>query len=581
MSMPAIAPILSPSSQTTQRTADVIIVGSSISGLMSACYLKKKLPQLNIIVIGPRPEAEKRAYVGESLTELSIHFFWEIGLKDYLDRTHDRKYGLTFYHKLRIDEPADNRYSVHAPSEQLYYHSRQLHRPVFDRDLREYASHLGVTFLEGKAKDISIGKGKAQHHVEVKTIDGEQMQLSAPRIVDATGHSRLLGKKVTSYHRPKAGQRSVFWFRLTDFETFLPDLDLSMRRPHDYDLWHSTHHFMGHANWVWCIPLKSDEGKNRVSIGLTYRPDLYTHPLRTIDDFLLAVETEHPAVAKMVRSGQVLETHNYHNYLYSAEQVYSTDGWFLVGNAARTVDPLYSTGLAMTALQIQQVTEIIKQEIGDTLREGDVEALSTVWCQITAKRQVDITNQYATMHNPFSAHLRRYWNLNGWWNAVLPLWWGGLLTDPQGARSLIGLLGQSDAPERSAWALFNEVAKNNEEAEPQDFEETFDFDQLINRRFDRDIQSLPQQLSRYFSWRLRIRFDLAKRLGWAQQLTQIKSLLQDFIRMLVVRYLLPLKLRTLSIKAPLEFDQASAAKEDHSSGPTGLAPSKSIELAGL
>ena len=100
----------------TVLSTDILIVGSSICGLMTATYLKQKLPELEVLVIGPEPNQEKRAYVGESLTEISIHFFWEIGLKDYLDRTQDLKNGLTFYHKLQIDHPEDLRYSVHAPA---------------------------------------------------------------------------------------------------------------------------------------------------------------------------------------------------------------------------------------------------------------------------------------------------------------------------------------------------------------------------------------------------------------------------------------------------------------------------------
>ena len=195
----------------------------------------------------------------------------------------------------------------------------------------------------------------------------------------------------------------------------------------------------------------------------------------------------------------------------------------------------------------------------------DVEILSSLWCQITARRQVDITDQYATMHDPFSAHLRRYWNLNGWWNAILPLWWCGFLTHPQGARSLIGLLQGGEKNERAAWDLFRDVSKQIGVAEPQDFDRTFDFDQIINRRFDRSIDSISQQLSRYFLWRLKIRFHLMKRLGWQQQLLQVRPLLQELTRMLAVKYLFRLKFRSLfqTINPPLCFDHASAAKQDH------------------
>ncbi|MCU0544573.1 MAG: tryptophan 7-halogenase [Oscillatoriaceae cyanobacterium Prado104] len=544
--------------------ADIIVLGSSISGLMAATYLKQKLPELEVIVVGPKPEAEKRAYVGESLTEISIHFFWEIGFKDYLDRTHDLKNGLTFYHKLRIDDPADYRYSVHAPGQSLHFLSRQLNRPIFDRDLRQHAAQSGVKFMIGKAKDFVVGKGGDRHQLSVKTSENKLTHLSSRWIVDASGQKRFIGKKVTTYTCPETGQRSAFWFRLANFEPFLPQLEISQRRPSEYNLWQSTHHFMGHGNWIWCIPLKTIEHDRLISVGISYRPDLYSHSMRSMEDFLAAVDCEHPAVAQMVRSGEVLDTHNYHNYLYSADEIYSETGWFLIGNSARMVDPLYSTGLAMTAIQIQQVTEIIQGKIASNITPQDIANLSFVWRQIAMRRQIDITDQYATMHDPFVAHLRRYWNLNGWWNAILPLWWSGFLTDPRGANILCKLLEGDDRGSKSAAQLFEAVSAKLGNVEQSDFDRTIDFDRLINRRFDRSISTIPLQLARYFQWRLQIRWRLLSLGGWQLLPSQLRSILQEFVRMLLSKYLFGYLNRDAlrEIKLSLDFDFAGAVRQD-------------------
>lgn len=545
--------------------ADIIVVGSSISGLMAATYLKQKLPELEVLVVGPKPEEEKRADVGESLTEISIHFFWEIGLKNYLDRTHDLKNGLTFYHKLRIDDPTDYRYSVHAPGQVLHFFSRQLNRPIFDRDLRQHAARSGVKFLLGKAKDFVARRGSDRHQISVKTPEGKLIHLSSRWIVDASGQKRSIGKKVTTYTHPQEGQRSAFWFRLANFAPFLPQLELSMRRPLEYDVWHSTHHFMGHGNWIWCIPLKTIAHERLISVGISYRPDLYPHSMRSIEDFLRAVDLEHPALTKMVRSGQVLDTHTYHNYLYSADEIYSENGWFLVGNSARMVDPLYSTGLAMTAIQIQQITEIIKGELASSITSKDIAALSFVWRQIAIRRQLDITDQYATMHDPFTAHLRRYWNLNGWWNAILPLWWNGFLTHPRGANILSGLLQGEDRGSKSASQLFEAVSAKLGNVEQSDFDRTIDFDRLINRRFDRPIATIPLQLAKYFQWRLQIRLRLLSLSGWHSLPSQLQSMLQEVVRMFLSKYLFGYLSRDAfkQIKLSLDFDFDSAAQKDY------------------
>jgi 2-polyprenyl-6-methoxyphenol hydroxylase-like FAD-dependent oxidoreductase len=54
---------------------DVLVMGSSVSGLMTAAYLKLEHPDLDVVVLGPPPEREKRPYVGESLVEPAILFF--------------------------------------------------------------------------------------------------------------------------------------------------------------------------------------------------------------------------------------------------------------------------------------------------------------------------------------------------------------------------------------------------------------------------------------------------------------------------------------------------------------------------
>src|SRR5262249_50619802 len=162
-----------------------------------------------------------------------------------------------------------------------------------------------------------------------------------------------------------------------------------------YDIWYSTHHFMGHANWIWGIPLQSREHERLISLGITFRPDIFARAdaMRRVEDFLGQLDAEHPALAAMVRSGNVLDTNVYRNYIYYANKVYSTDGWFIIGDAARAVDPLYSTGMSMTSIQSLQISEMIRRQRRGALSEDDVTALESVWMKVARRRQLDIANQ--------------------------------------------------------------------------------------------------------------------------------------------------------------------------------------------
>ena len=437
--------------------ADVVVLGSSISALMSAAWLRHSDPSLSVTVLGPPVGAEKRPIVGESTVEPAILFFQALGLGPYLDQRHELKNGLTFYHKLAPDEPSDRRYTVHMPAARLEHRARQLHRPAFDIELGRRAAELGVRFVEGRAKTIALGRDGQAHRVEATLDEGGELELRAEFVIDATGRSRVLGRKVTTYTKPEA-QRSAFWFRLAGFDPLLPKLELSWRRPAEYELWKSTHHFMGAGNWIWGIPLLDEAGEPVLSVGMTWRPDLLDHEIRSLDDFLAHVEGEHPALAELVHSGEVLDTNCYRNYLYEAEQVYSSDGWFLVGDAARSVDPLYSTGLSMSVIQIEQIAEIIRRRRGAGISAAEIAELEGLWSLVAGIRQDDIANQYETMADPFQACMRRYWNLCAWFNGVLPLWYTGYFNDPQAAPVIRKLLGKGIPASHAAWRLFAATA---------------------------------------------------------------------------------------------------------------------------
>ena len=77
---------------------EVLVVGSSLSGMMVTLNLKHRNPGLDVTVLGPLPTEEKRPLVGESLVEPGILFFREMGLGPHLDQMQVLKHGLTFYH---------------------------------------------------------------------------------------------------------------------------------------------------------------------------------------------------------------------------------------------------------------------------------------------------------------------------------------------------------------------------------------------------------------------------------------------------------------------------------------------------
>ncbi len=532
-------------SEVSQHS-DVLILGSSITALMTASFLQQENPGFDVTVVGPRPDEEKRPLVGESLIEPSTLLFYKMGLGKYLEREHYLKNSLTYYHKLRPEDAADRRYSVHA-TDGLIHLSRQLHRPRFDRHLRDHAESLGVRFLDGKAVSYK-GRSKPdemslRHEVGVKTEE-RTLTLCSHWIIDATGRNRWLGKQLTTYDRPSEMQRSSLWFHLADFEPFLGKIDATQRRPLSYNKWEVTHHFMGHGNWVWGIPLKSPDHDQLMSMGITYRPDLFPHPMKTIDDFLTFMDGEHPVVSEMIRTGNVLDTNVLNNYLYRADQVYSPQGWFLLGDAAHAVDPLYSTGLTLTVFQIEQVNAIIQGQKARTMSSGDVRALESLWLSFAKQRGKEVGQQYEVMHDPFQASMRRYWDTHTYFEVVLPSWWSGLFCDPKAARVLRRLFGLNTIATAASKLLFSQVSQRlGKNISQSDFNRTTDLMDLVNPEFDCASDLIPGKFADLFKKRVRFREDLMRMAGRHRTLAQLPVIALESL----LSHIVPLFLRSTGI----------------------------------
>jgi hypothetical protein len=82
-----------------------------------------------------------------------------------------------------------------------------------------------------------------------------------------------------------------------------------------------------------------------------------------MEQFLECAGCEHEVIAELTRSGTVVDTNFYSSYMWECRQRYSPDGWFIIGDAGDTVDPLYSVGMALSSVQIRQIAAIIERKL--------------------------------------------------------------------------------------------------------------------------------------------------------------------------------------------------------------------------
>src|ERR1700692_4109221 len=368
----------------------VLVMGGGGTGQLAAAYLRMRFPHPG--VAGVEGPDKNRPIVGESLVEVSVDFLLELGFGDYLVEKHYPKYGLTYYFKRDIGNPADRTYVVDEIPTAPPILSFQINRFTFDREVRRRNLQNGVQLIEGTVSGVEIN-GAGRHVPTVRNADGEKQTFPPRWLDDATGRHRTLAQKQAI----KKQNRCYF--------------------PH-----YATHHFFGKGNWIWYIPMRSPENEPLVSIGITYRKGVYPYgEPRTMEQFLDCVRREHPVIVDLVRSGEVVDTNFYGSYMWECRRRYSADRWYVIGDAGDTVDSLFSVGLALSSLQIRQIAAIIQRELdgGDT--KEFTEDLDTAIAAFQRSVTRDTTRLYECMEDPYQCHLRIHLAVSKLFHIGLPL----------------------------------------------------------------------------------------------------------------------------------------------------------------
>ncbi|MGC2463970.1 MAG: tryptophan 7-halogenase [Candidatus Acidiferrum sp.] len=531
------------------NAVDVLVMGGGATGHLAASYLRLRFPDLKVgIVEGPH---KNRPIVGESLVEVSVDFLLELGLGAYLIEKHFPKYGLTYYFKTDIENPADRTYIVDEIPTAPPILSFQINRFTLDAEVRRRNIENGVQIIDGAVAAVELNvneSAEGRHAVTVQNADAEKQTVSARWLIDATGRNRFLAKHV-QLHEKVQEQKDVFWFRLTNFDPEILSQIHALKKVHrNYIPYFATHHFFGKGNWIWYIPMRSPENVPLVSIGITYRKDVYPHgDVRTMEQFLECVGREHPMLADLVRSGTVVDTNFYGSYMWECRQRYSPNRWYIIGDAGDTVDPLYSVGLALSTIQIRQVAAIIQMELNGLDAGEFTKDLDTSIAAFQRSVTRDTTRLYTCMEDPYQCHLRIHLVVSKLFHLGLPLLLNDYLWDPLGVK-LVNWFSSLEKLEKDSMCLqdlIREVAANPKNCALENFIKvqsgvSMNFGYYEHHR-EEDIAASLSRLSINLA---RLRLSLLRKLGWPAltNFRQHLELLKDVSRAL---FLVPFRGRKL------------------------------------
>ncbi|MGC2526535.1 MAG: tryptophan 7-halogenase [Candidatus Acidiferrum sp.] len=523
------------------NAVDVLVMGGGATGQLAAAYLHLRFPDLKVAVVeGPH---KNRPIVGESLVEVSVDFLLELGLGSYLVEKHYPKYGLTYYFKADINNPADRTYIVDEIPTAPPILSFQINRFTLDAEVRRRNAENGVELIDATVTAVDLtskSDGGNPHTVTLQYANGEKQAVSARWLIDATGRNRVLQKHLQLQEKV-AEQKDVFWFRLSNFNSEILSQNHPIKKVHrNYIPYFATHHFFGKGNWIWYIPMRSPDNTPLVSIGITYRKDVYPHgEIHTMEQFLECVGREHPMLVELIRTGTVVDTNFYGSYMWECRQRYSADRWYIIGDASDTVDPLYSVGLALSTIQIRQVAAIIQHELNGHDATDFTKDLDTAIAAFQRSVTRDTTRLYTCMEDPYQCHLRIHLVVSKLFHLGLPLLLNDYLWDPLGVKLVnwFASLETLEADSTRMQELIREVAANPKNRALENFIKvqsgaSMNFGYYEHHR----EEDIPACLSRLSLNLARLRLSLLRKLGWRALVNfrQHRALLKDVSRALLL-----------------------------------------------
>lgn len=359
----------------SQFDFDIGIIGGGPAGAATASYLAKA--GLSCVVF--ERELFPRPHVGESLVPSSTRVFKELGFLEQMDKAgFPRKYGAawtsgTQEERVYVDNITDTftgldndchagiRFGEREQAGVDRNYTFHVDRGKFDLLLLQHAHRLGATVYEGvRVQHVDFSEpGQPRIHFSVAN---KQVSTTVRMVVDASGRRTVLGNQLKL-----RVQDSVFdqyalhaWFE---------GYDRSLLAADPAQLEFIFIHFLPISNsWVWQIPITD----TITSIGVVTQKKNFAKSREAREDFFWNCLESRPKLAAGLKAAQQIRPlADEGNYSYAMKQICG-DGFVLVGDAARFVDPIFSTGvsIALNSARFASTDIVHAAEIGNFSRDS-------------------------------------------------------------------------------------------------------------------------------------------------------------------------------------------------------------------
>jgi flavin-dependent dehydrogenase len=360
---------------------DVVVIGGAVAGSAFAMQLLRRHPKARVLMIERAMRFDRK--VGEATVETSGWFFTKVlNVGREIAASHLPKYGLRFWSsgKLPDGSSGDHRklyeMSELGPGGLASLPSYHIDRAIFDEQLLVIAQREGATLARpAQVRDVELGWPQSKVTYS-QAGDDERRTVTTRWVIDASGRSTYLAKKLDLLAEPQGHPTAAAWARWdgvpqidspkisgamagkSRFPQIVPSRSLS------------TNHFFGRGWWCWVIPLVGGQ----TSVGIVYNRELFQLPGEgKLKDRYERYMRSQPGLRDLLADATMVDDDflAYRNLPYYAKQC-AGKGWLMVGDAAAFLDPFYSPGLDYMAFSTYSASLLIDDDLSGRLCEKGV-----------------------------------------------------------------------------------------------------------------------------------------------------------------------------------------------------------------
>ncbi|MCZ7416229.1 MULTISPECIES: NAD(P)/FAD-dependent oxidoreductase [unclassified Streptomyces] len=344
---------------------DIGIIGGGPAGSTAASYLAKAGLKVAVFEADNFP----REHVGESLVPATTPVLLDIGAMDKVEAAgFPKKYGAAWTsaedraidhngfrgleHDFRAAEVLFSERDQAGVDRDYTFH---VDRAKFDQILLKHAEELGAKVFQG----VHVGKVDfdGEHPVIEAKIGRSKTHVPVKMVVDASGRRTHLGSQLKfKVPDPVFNQYAVHtWFDNLDRKALAVNKDQA-----DYIF---IHFLPVSDTWVWQIPITD----TITSIGVVSQKARFKEYDGDREKYFWDTVASRPELLDVLKNAdQVKPFKTEGDYSYGMKQV-AGDKFVLIGDAARFVDPIFSSGVsvALNSARIACKDIIAAAEAGD------------------------------------------------------------------------------------------------------------------------------------------------------------------------------------------------------------------------